>query len=52
LVGIVLTGTRITMPTKGRGAQGNWIIRPEEGDRVVAVARVKAEPVVPDAPAA
>ncbi len=38
--GIVIRLKVDAIPQKGRGAQGNWIIRPEAGDRVVAVARI------------
>lgn len=38
-----------SIPQKGRAAQGNWIIRPGEGDRVVAVARVVSESVLSEA---
>ena len=37
------------IPVKGRAAQGNWIIRPEDGDRVVTIARV-ANQVVATSP--
>ena len=31
------------IPVKGRAAQGNWIIRPKDGDTVASVARVPKE---------
>jgi DNA gyrase subunit A len=41
--GVVIRIPVDDIPQKGRGAQGNWIIRTEAGDRVVAVARVAPE---------
>ncbi|MBI2079046.1 MAG: DNA gyrase subunit A [Euryarchaeota archaeon] len=45
--GIVIRVPIDEIPQKGRAAQGNWIIRPEDGDRVVAVAKVAAENLPP-----
>jgi DNA gyrase subunit A len=39
--GIVIRVPVSEIPQKGRYAQGNWIIRPEEGDTVIAVARLQ-----------
>jgi DNA gyrase subunit A len=54
--GIIIRVPVADIPVKGRIAAGNWIIRPEEGDKVIAVARLQkkdlpesAEP--PPAPA-
>ncbi|HLE46742.1 MAG TPA: DNA gyrase C-terminal beta-propeller domain-containing protein, partial [Candidatus Thermoplasmatota archaeon] len=45
--GIVIRVPVDGIPQKGRAAQGNWIIRPEEGDRVVAITKVAAENLPP-----
>ncbi len=47
--GVVIRVPVDEIPVKGRAAQGNWIIRPEAGDKVVAVARVLRD-VEPSAP--
>jgi DNA gyrase subunit A len=39
--GIIIRVPIADIPQKGRIAQGNWIIRPEEGDKVIAVARLQ-----------
>jgi DNA gyrase subunit A len=48
--GIVIRLKVDDVPQKGRGAQGNWIIRPEPGDRVVAVARIVSDEELAAAP--
>ncbi|HEV8359328.1 MAG TPA: DNA gyrase subunit A [Candidatus Thermoplasmatota archaeon] len=57
--GIIIRVPTQEIPVKGRIAAGNWIIRPEAGDKVIAVARLRKQdlpetaeappPALPDA---
>jgi DNA gyrase subunit A len=51
--GIVIRVPVADIPVKGRIAQGNWILRPEEGDKVIAVAHLAKRdlPETAEAPA-